>query len=244
MGRLMALRLAGIVAGLAVLAARGDEPLVISPEVMKSFEEYKQQKKPLYFAVSADGLYSWYIYCPERQCDMTRNYRRLAIDGCEKSGGSDCRILAVGSEIQVDYRVGDPAAMTPAPAKTAPCGAAEDESDAAAVAAVARLNPRACGNYRAYRNYEHFKAFAGADIGSPRGTWSWASRHKTAQEVVKSALDECEAGRKEFSVAAQCRLFAIGDIVVDGMGEAELRRAVAAYQQDRDATNADLTTGL
>lgn len=240
MGRLVSSWLAGVLAGVAALAARGDEPLVVSPDVMKSFAEYKQRTRPLYFAVSADGLFSWYIYCPERQCDMTRNYRRLAIDGCEKSGGSDCRILAVGSEIQVDYRVGDPAAMTPAPAKSTPCGAAENESDAAAAAGVARLNPRACGNYRAYRNYEHFKAFAGADIGMPRGTWSWASRHKTPQEAVKGALARCEEGRKEFAVAAECRVFAIGDIVVDGMSDAELRRAMAAYKENRDATNADL----
>src|SRR5215813_14712462 len=94
--------------------ARADDVLVVSPDVMKEFAEYKAALRPLFFAVSADGFYSGYIYCIDAACDTSPKTRRIAIQQCEDDGGVDCRIFAAGSDIQVDYRVGDPATMVPA----------------------------------------------------------------------------------------------------------------------------------
>lgn len=235
------LRVACVLAVLAAPAASADEPLVISPDVMKSFERYKSRKTPMYFAVSADGLFSWYATCLDRSCGITQNYRRIAIEECEKAGGTDCLIFAVGDEIQVDYRIGDPATMTPA--RTELCDAAGGTISGAAADAIARLTPRACQNYRTYGRYGDFKALAGADMESPQGTWGWGYGHDTPEAAAKRAMAECANGRKEYDITAECRLFAIGDIVVDGMSDAELRRAMAVYRDNLDATNADLSPG-
>jgi hypothetical protein len=118
------LRLAGLIVAAAAFAshlqeARADEPLVVSPEVMADFAQYKARKKPLYFAVSKDGLTSWYSYCLDYNCQETQSYRMEAIKRCEGQAGSACMIFAVEDEIQVDYRVGDAATMVAAPIK--PC---------------------------------------------------------------------------------------------------------------------------
>src|SRR5215510_5837898 len=99
--------------------ALADEPLVVSPEVMADFARYKARSKPLYFAVSTDGLFSWWSYCMDYNCQATQSYRQEAIERCKQEGGTDCVILAVGNDVQLEYRVGDPATL--ALARPAPC---------------------------------------------------------------------------------------------------------------------------
>src|SRR5215510_670643 len=111
--------IAGLTTGLMMAPLRADDALVVSPDVMKAFAEYKAAQRPLFFAVSADGFNSGYIYCTGAACDTSPKTRRLAIEQCEMAGGIDCRIFAAGTDIQVDYRVGDPATMVPA--KVPPC---------------------------------------------------------------------------------------------------------------------------
>ncbi len=240
------LLVAGLIAVIAASAlrsqeARADEPLVVSPDVMAGFEEYKHRKKPIYFAVSADGLIYSYFYCSERQCDTARNYRRLAIEECEKLGGADCRIFAVGDEIQVEYRLGDPSTMVPA--TFTPCAVEAVATDSAEGAIVAALRPGECSDFRRYGYYDHFKAFASTDIEKYRNTWGWSYRYKSPGEAMKRALEECMKIRKEKSLPDPCQVFAIGGIVVHGMTEAELRAAADVYEKNKDATNADLPGG-
>lgn len=238
------LLLAGLIAAMATFASRSqqtraDEPLVVSPDVMADFAQYKARKKPLYFAVSSDGLFSWYSYCMDYNCQAAQGYRREAIEDCEKEGGTDCVIFAVGDEVQVEFRVGDPATMVPA--KAVPCTIDAFAANAAVGAIVASLRRGACSDFRRFGYYDDFKAFAASDPAKSRSARGWAFRYGTPEDAIKAAMDECVKTQKALAVSDPCELFAVGDIVVRGMSGAEQRAAAEIYKKNKDATNADLS---
>src|SRR5262245_30275180 len=158
--------LVGFIAAMAVFVLRcpqaaADDPLVLSPDVMADFARYKARSKPLYFAVSTDGLFSWWSYCMDYNCQATQSYRQEAIERCKQEGGTDCVILAVGNDVQLEYRVGDPATL--ALARPAPCAVDAVAADSAAGSMVALFRPGACGTFRRYGYYDDFKAYAASD---------------------------------------------------------------------------------
>ncbi len=237
------LLLAGLIAATAAFAprsqeTRADEPLAVSPDVMADFAQYKSRTKPLYFAVSSDGLFSWYSYCIDYNCQAAQGYRREAIENCEKEGGTDCVIFAVGDEVQIEFRVGDPATMVAA--KTRPCTIDTFVANSAVGAIVAALRPGACSDFRRFGHYDDFKAFASTDLAKVRSARGWGYRYGSAEEAIAGAMAQCAESQKALSVSDPCQLFAIGDIVVHGMTEAEQRAAAEVYKKNKDATNADL----
>jgi hypothetical protein len=205
---------------------------------MADFAQYKARTKPLYFAVSKDGLFSWYSYCMGYNCQAPQTYRQEAVAECEKEGGTECVIFAIGDDVQIEYRVGDPATMVAA--KTAPCTIDAIAANAAAGAIVAALRPGACGSFRRFGYLDDFKAFAASDLAKFRSARGWGSRYGSPEEAIKIALEQCAKSQKDLSVSDPCQLFAIGDIVVRGMSEAEQQAAVEVYKKNKDATNADL----
>ena len=238
--------LAGLIVVVAALDSRpletrADEPLVLSPDVMADFAQYKSRRTPMYFAVSTDGLFSWYSYCIDYNCQAAQSDRREAVEGCKKEGGTDCVIFAVGADVQVEYRVGDPATM--AAAKTEPCMIDTFVANAAVGAIVASLRPGACGSFRRFGYLDDFKAFAASDVAKFRSARGWGSRYGSPEEAIASAMEQCAESQKELSISDPCQLFAIGDIVVRGMSEAEQRAAAEIYKKNKDATNADLPPG-
>lgn len=245
MRRRLPLLLAGLMAATMAFASRlpgtrAEEPLVVSPEVIAEFADYMARRKPLYFAVSSDGLFSWYMYCLDYNCQPAQTNRRMTIDRCEQRSGVDCVIFASGEEIQVDYRVGDPATM--APANTKPCEIEAFAAGSTAVAAVAALRAGECSDLRRFGYYDDFKAFATTDPRKFRNAWGWSYRYGSPEDAMKAALEQCAKLQKELSVADPCAVFAIGDIVIDGMAEADRRAAAETYKKNRDATNADLSS--
>jgi hypothetical protein len=240
------LLLAGVIAILAVLTPppsqpRADEPLIVSPDVMKDFALYKALRKPLYFAVSKDGLFDWYSSCEAYNCQTDQTYRRQAAAECEKEGGAECVIFAVGNDLQVEYRVGDPATMVAA--KGTPCTIDGIAAASPAGAIVAQLRPGACSEYRRYGYYGDFKAYASSDPLKSRVARGWSLRYGNPDDAVKEAMDECEKSRKSWGSSDPCELFAIGDIIVRGMTDAQKRAAAEVYKKNKDATNADLPPG-
>lgn len=234
--------LAGLIAVAALASrppdARADEPLVLSPNVIADFAQYKARRKPLYFAVSRDGLYSWYAYCEGYNCQTPQTYRRDAIAECEKEGGTECVIFAVGEDEQFEYRVGDPATMVAA--KAVPCAIDGIAAGSAASAIVAPFRPGACSDFRRYGYYGDYKAYATSDPAKFRVARGWSFRYGAPEEAIKAAMDQCAKLQKTLSVSDPCELFAIGDIVVRGMSAAEQRAATEIYKKNKDATNADL----
>jgi hypothetical protein len=229
--------IAGLTAGLMTVQVRADDVLVVSPDVMKEFAEYKAAQRPLFFAVSADGFYSGYIYCIDAACDTSPRTRRIAIQQCEDEGGFDCRIFAAGADIQVDYRVGNPATMVPA--KAPPC-VVDGTVAPSAAAAVARLRPNECSQFRKYGFNKAFKAFATTDLTQRHRSWGYSAGYHDLDDAMKRAVEHCTKGRAYMHTTEPCRLFAIGAIVVDGMTDAQLHAAAALYTKKHDATNADL----
>lgn len=234
---------AGLIAAMAVYApgaqeTRADGPLVVSPDVMVDFAQYRSRSKPLYFAVSSDGLFSWYIYCIDYNCQAAQGYRREVIKDCEEEGGTDCVIFAVGDKVEVEYRVGDPATMVAA--KSTPCAIDTFTANAAANAIVASLRAGACGSFRRFGYLDDFKAFAASDPAKFRSARGWGSRYGSPEEAMKIAMEQCAKSQKELSISEPCQLFAIGDIVLYGMNEAEQHAAAELYKKNKDATNADL----
>lgn len=240
------LPLAALIAALVTLTAhlpevRADDPIVVSPEVMKDFAQYQARKKPLYFAVSTDGRYSWYSYCIDYNCQATQSYRTEALKRCEDLGGVECVIFAVGGDIQVEYRVSDAATVAAGRAKACEIEAFATESPATEV--VAALAPSECNDFRRFGFYQDFKAFASTDPRKVKSAWGWSYRWDSPEKAMKSALEECASSRKNLSVPETCELFAIGDIVVQGMTAAQQRAAAEVYRKNRDATNADVPPG-
>ena len=237
------LLVAGFIAAMAVFVspspeARADESLVVSPDVMTEFAEYKARRKPLSFAVSKDGLFSWYVYCEGYNCQATQNYRRDAITRCEEEGGTECVIFAVGDEVQIEYRVGDRATMVPANAE--PCAVDTIAAGSAASAVVAAFRGRTCSAFRRYGYYADFKAYATSDPAKFRVASGWGYRYDTAEAAIKTAMDECAKSQKALAISDPCELLAVGDIFVRGMSAAEQRAAAEIYKKNKDATNADL----
>ncbi len=236
--------LAGFIVAMALFASRSpetraDEALVVSPDVMTDFAEYKARRKPMYFAVSKDGLFSWYTYCEGYNCQAAaQSYRHDVIARCEDESGTDCVIFAAGDEVQVEYRVGDPATM--APANAAPCAVDTVAAGSAAGAVVAALHRRTCSAFRRYGYYDDFKAYAASDPAKFRVASGWGYRHDTAEGAIRTAMEQCAKSQKVLAISDPCELFAIGDIVVRGMGAAEQRAATEIYKKSKDATNADL----
>jgi hypothetical protein len=240
------LLLAGVITILALLTSpalktRADETLVVSSDVMADFAQYKALRRPLYFAVSKDGLFSWYTYCMDYNCQASQSYRREVLANCADEGGTECVIFAVADKVQVDYRVGDPATMQPA--ATVPCTIDSFASGSPGAALVAPLRPGACNDFRRFGYHQDFKAFATSDLAKFRSARGWASRYDTPEEAIAAAMDQCAQSRKYLAIAEPCEVLALGDIVVRGMTEAQRRAAVAVYKKNKDATNADLPPG-
>jgi len=230
----------GLTVGLMTVHLRADDVLVVSPDVMKEFADYKAAQRPLFFAVSADGFYSGYIYCIDAACDTSPKTRRIAIQQCEDSGGVDCRIFAAGTDIQVDYRVGDPATMVPA--KAPPC-VVDGVVTPSAASAVAQLRPNECTQFRKYGFNKAFKAFATTDLTQRHRSWGYSTGYDSLDDAMKGAVEHCRKGLVYMHATDSCRLFAIGAIVVVGMTDAQLHAAAAVYSKKKDATNADLPAG-
>jgi len=240
------LLLAGVITMLAVLASpplqtRADEPLVISPDVMADFAQYKALRKPLYFAVSKDGLFSWYTYCIDYNCQAGQTYRRDVLANCADEGGTECVIFAVADKVQVEYRVGDPTAM--APAATASCTIDSFAPSSPGAVLMAPLRPAPCKDFRRFGFYQDFKAFATTDLAKFRSARGWASHYDTPEEAIAAAMEQCDKSRKYLAITEPCEVFALGDIIVRGMTDAQKRAAAAVYKKNKDATNADLPPG-
>jgi hypothetical protein len=126
------------------------------------------------------------------------------------------------------------------PAKAAPCEIETFATGSSAAAIVASLWPGQCSDVRRFGYYDDFKAFATSDLAKFRIARGWSYHRGSPADAIKGAMEQCGKSQKALSVSDPCQLFAIGDIVVYGMSEAEQRAAAEIYMKNTDATNADL----
>ena len=106
-----------IVAGFFMLALAGcaasepktlpSGPIAISPQTDGALSAYLRKVKvtrPGAFAVSPDGLNSFYTWCDDTAC-ATASYSAPALRGCQAFSGAPCVVLYVRHEARVQYSV-------------------------------------------------------------------------------------------------------------------------------------------
>ena len=115
-------RTSTIVAGVVMLALSGcaasepkappGGPIAISPQTDGALSAYLRKVKvtrPGAFAVSPDGLNSFYTWCDDTAC-ATANYSAPALRGCQGLAGVPCVVLYVRHEPRLQYSRSDTAA--------------------------------------------------------------------------------------------------------------------------------------
>ncbi len=107
---------AGIALALAACAGPAappvSGPIAISAQTESALAAYLRKVKvtrPGAFAVSPDGLNSFYTWCDDTAC-ATASYSAPALRGCQAFSGAPCVILYVRHEARLQYSVGATAA--------------------------------------------------------------------------------------------------------------------------------------
>ncbi|MDF1585885.1 hypothetical protein [Marinimicrococcus flavescens] len=77
--------LCAVLAGCLVNTQSGRGPLTLSPQVEEAYQRYLETETPLAFAVSTDGQWASYVYCPDRG-PCIGGERAKAVEYCERSG--------------------------------------------------------------------------------------------------------------------------------------------------------------
>ena len=93
-------------------AAPSGGPIAISPQTNGELSAYLRKVKvtrPGAFAVSPDGLNSFYTWCDDTAC-ATASYSAPALRGCQGLSGAPCIILYVRHEPRVQHSVNEAAA--------------------------------------------------------------------------------------------------------------------------------------
>lgn len=94
---LLALSLAACAGAPGGAPSDAGPPIAISPATQGELASYLQKVKatrPGAFAVSADGLDSFYTWCDDIAC-VTYNYSIPALRGCRSFSGKQCVVLYV-----------------------------------------------------------------------------------------------------------------------------------------------------
>ena len=119
---MIVLQASRIVASLALLALSAcagpaaapsaTGPISISPQTEGELSAYLRKVKvtrPGAFAVSPDGLNSFYTWCDDTAC-ATANYSAPALRGCQGLAGTPCVVLYVRHEPRLQYSRSETAA--------------------------------------------------------------------------------------------------------------------------------------
>ena len=99
-------------------------------------------------------------------------------------------------------------------------------------------------HYKEYLTKPHYRAYVTTGVGSGSVSWS-SSRYSSAEQAVEVGLKSCSDFRSESvewqTGTAECYLHSIGNINVSAMNEEQLKKAIDLYNNNPDATNADLS---
>ncbi len=80
-------------------AVRGSGPLLLSPRAQRNIKEYLEYADPVAFAIAADGIGSYGIYC-QNAPRLGSGMKEAAVQGClSRAQGSPCYIYAVGRKV-------------------------------------------------------------------------------------------------------------------------------------------------
>ena len=88
--------------------------------------------------------------------------------------------------------------------------------------------------FQEYKTTPHYRAISTTGSFTRRGSLSaYFKGASSVEEAIEGALQRCEEGKKEYTwetPIGECRLYAIGDIIVNGMSDDELEAATKTYK--------------
>ncbi len=108
------------------------------------------------------------------------------------------------------------------------------------------LDTRWYHKYQEYLAQPHYRALAvsagtSLHLASAIG---WRSNAPTVESAIEGALAGCTKGETQQSRIKECRLYAIGDVVVSGMSDDELEAATKTYKNSITAGKSAKTPAL
>ncbi len=90
--------------------------------------------------------------------------------------------------------------------------------------------------FEKYKTKPHYRALSFTGSYTRTGSMSgYSSSASSVEEAIERALQTCEEGKKKYAwekSIGDCKLYAIGDIVVHGMSPEELETATQNYEND------------
>ena len=92
---------------LAFVVSHRAVALEITEATHENYQAYLKQigaTKHGAFAVSPDGLYSWYIYCTDAHCIQT-GIGQEALAKCQTLAGQKCQLLATDRTVRIEFTV-------------------------------------------------------------------------------------------------------------------------------------------
>ena len=99
--------------------------------------------------------------------------------------------------------------------------------------------------YKEYLEKPHYKVYITTGSGT-YGAGVSCSRYgyPSAQAAVEQGMPACEEFRKETYpfLTVEVYLYAIGDIIVWDMSDEQIKKAIEVYENNPNATNADLSS--
>lgn len=93
-----ALSLVLLLAGCQTTNYAGTGPLRLSQRATDFLQKYLSLHNGAAFAISEDGRYYTYRYCPQASC-VEGDHQYFAVQNCESNSKRTCKILAVGRKV-------------------------------------------------------------------------------------------------------------------------------------------------
>ncbi len=94
----MAIAMVVVLSGCQTNNYAGSGPLSLSPRASDSLEKYLGKHNKGAFAISEDGLCTYYLYCPASSC-LDRDEKYFAVQGCKSACKRTCGLLADGQRV-------------------------------------------------------------------------------------------------------------------------------------------------
>ncbi len=93
-----AVLLVAMVSGCQTANYAGSGPLTLSPASTAHLQKYLNEQNGAAFAVTEDGRYSMYRYCPQASC-VSGDEQYFTVQRCESNAKRTCKIIAVDRRI-------------------------------------------------------------------------------------------------------------------------------------------------
>lgn len=96
----------GLALATAAVGPAAADKMEISPYVYENYQDFQKKISGFevaVFAVSENGLDSYYVYC-DVNCSMS-SLAKEAVQKCERRANNPCKVMAVNRDLRIEYEV-------------------------------------------------------------------------------------------------------------------------------------------